>query len=221
MNPTPPSPRVDMHFALQGRFVPLDHGYCLFGALCRALGDLHAAPWLAVHPLKGLPTPDRWLLLDPRRASLRLRVEPSRLAELLPLAGKRLDLGTCAVQIGVPSIFPLRPAPQLFARLVTIKGFTEEQPFREALSRQLEGLGVRAAIRLGRRRIVRIAQHTVVGFETALEGVSEPDSLTLQYGGLGGRQRMGCGIFVPVVAAPAWGRPPAPPGEAIEGGEAR
>lgn len=219
MTLTPPSPRVDMSFALQGRFVPLDHGYPLFGALCRELGDLHAAPWLAVHPLKGLPTPDRWLLLDPRHASLRLRVDPARIAELLPLAGKRLELEGCVVQVGVPSIFPLRPAPQLFARLVTIKGFTEEPQFHAALSRKLEELGVRAAIRLGRRRVVRVARHKIVGFETALEGLSEPDSLNLQYGGLGGRQRMGCGIFVPITAVPLRSQPSAPPGRANDQGE--
>lgn len=161
------------------------------------LGDLHAATWLAVHPLRGTPTPDQILLLDPRRASLRLRLDPSKIADLLPLAGKRLAIGPCSVQVGVPTIFALMPAPRLFSRVVTIKGFTEEEPFREAMRRKLDELGVRATITLGRRRTVQVAEHRIVGFETVLEGLSERDSLAVQGAGIGGRQRMGCGVFVP------------------------
>lgn len=191
-------PRVDLSFRLAGKLLPLDHGYALFGALCRVLGDLHGAPWLAVHPVRGLPRPDGLLALDPRRGSLRLRVEPAEIPRVLPLAGKRLEIDGHVVQVGVSSVEAIAPASALTARLVTIKGFEEPEPFREAVQRKLAEIDVAARVEVGRRRIVVVDGRKVVGFGVKLHEVGEEGSLRAQYAGLGGKQRMGCGVLVPV-----------------------
>lgn len=193
-----PTPRVDLAFRLAGKLVPRDHGYALFGALARVLGDLHGAAWLAVHPITGMPRPDGLLALDPRRGSLRLRVPPAEIPHVLPLAGKRLELDGHAALVGVSSVFALGPARMLTARLVTIKGFMEPEPFREAAGRQLDALGVKARVEVGRRRVLKVAGDVVVGFQVTLHDLDEEGSMRVQYAGLGGRQRMGAGIFVPV-----------------------
>ncbi len=196
----PPSPpdRVDIVFPLAGTLVPRDHGYALFGAIARVLGDVHGAPWLAVHPLGGIPRPDGLLALHPRRGSLRLRVVPAEIPRVLALAGKALDVDGYRVHVGVSRVYALRPAEALTARMVVIKGFQEPEPFAEAVKRQLDALGVNATIEVGRRRIVTIAGDKVVGFGTTLRGLSEEGSLLVQRAGVGGRQRMGCGVFGPV-----------------------
>lgn len=191
-------PRVNLVFRLAGKQVPRDHGYALFGALCRVLGDLHGARWLAVHPIAGVARPDGMLALDPRRGSLRLRVDPAQIPRVLPLAGKRLDLDGHTALVGVSSVFALSPARALAARLVTIKGFEEPDPFREAAARQLAALGVAGRVEVGRRRVLKVAGKTVVGFGVALHELDEEGSLKVQYAGLGGKQRMGCGVFVPI-----------------------
>ncbi len=198
MTETPPSDRVDLEFALAGTAVPRDHGYALFAALARVLGDLHGAPWLAVHPLTGVPRPDGLLGLMPRRGGLQLRVEPVQIPRVLTLAGKTLDIDGHRVHVGVSRIYPLRPAPSLTARMVVIKGFLEPETFTEAVKRQLEGLGASATVEVGRRRVVTIANDKVVGFGTTLHGLSDEASLVVQRAGIGGRQRMGCGVFGPM-----------------------
>lgn len=198
MTETPPPDRVDLEFALAGTAVPRDHGYALFAALARVLGDLHGASWLAVHPLPGVPRPDGLLGLQPRRGGLQLRVEPVQIPRVLTLAGKTLDIDGHRVHVGVSRIYPLRPAASLTARMVVIKGFLEPEPFAAAVKRQLDGLGVSATVEVGRRRIVTIANDKVVGFGTTLHGLSDDASLIVQRAGIGGRQRMGCGVFGPV-----------------------
>ncbi len=47
------------------------------------------------------------------------------------------------------------------------------------------------------RRTIRIRKAEVVGYALLVEGLSVEDSLRLQQYGLGGRRRMGCGVFVP------------------------
>lgn len=193
-----PIPRVDISFRLAGRQLPLDHGYALFGAICRVLGDLHGARWLAVHPIRGLPRPDGTLALDPRGGSLRLRVEPAEIPRVLPLAGKRIELDGYAAHVGVSSVHALAPAPALTSRIVSIKGYEEPEPFRGAAARQLGELGVAAHVEVGRRRVLRVNGKTVVGFGVTLHDLTEEGSLKVQYAGLGGKQRMGCGVMVPV-----------------------
>lgn len=48
------------------------------------------------------------------------------------------------------------------------------------------------------RRIVRVKEQTHVGFPLIVSGLSADESLTLQTHGLGGRRKMGCGLFLPV-----------------------
>lgn len=190
-------PRVDIAFRLAAKLVPLDHGYALFGAICRILGDLHGARWLAVHPLPGAPRPDGLLALDGGRG-LRLRVEPAEIPRVLPLAGKRLEIDGHAAQVGVSSVHAITAAPALRSRLTVIKGFTEPEPFREALKRQLDAMEVAGRIEIGRRRTIAVNGYSVVGFEVALHELGDEASLRVQHAGLGGKQRMGCGVFVRV-----------------------
>jgi len=188
------APRVDLVFRLAAKLCPQDHGYPLFGALGRVLGDLHGASWLAVHPLAGVPRPDGLLAVDGQRG-LRLRVVPAEIPRVLPLAGKRLDIDGHPAQVGVSSIYALEPASALRARIVVIKGFTEAEPFREAVARQLAALGVIARVEVGRRRVIKVNGDIVVGFGVTLHDLGEEASLRVLCAGVGGKQRMGCGVF--------------------------
>lgn len=199
---------IDLSFpAWSTHPIPADHGYHLYAAISRLLPALHESNGIAIHPLPGRQCGDRLMMLLPWSA-ITLRVQPDRIPDLLPLAGKRIDLGGCILRIGVPQVAPLRPATALRSRLVTIKGFMELDPFREAARRQLDALGVSTQATLaiptrdGRpiRRTLRIRDKEVVGYEVVLEALSADESLRIQESGLGGRRHMGCGVFVPLAA---------------------
>ena len=70
-------------------------------------------------------------------SSLKVRLPPDRVPLLLRLAGKRLDLGEYTIRLGAPQIHPLKPSPVLYSRVVTIKGYTEPEPFMGAVRRKL------------------------------------------------------------------------------------
>lgn len=192
-----PGPRYDVGFPVQGGALPLDHGYALFGALCRELGDLHGVPWLHVLPLAGRRAGADDLRPRPHTSVLRLRVTPEQIGRVVALAGKTLEVAGARLFVGVASVYPLRPASSLVSRLVTFKHHLEESTFVEHVAGELGRMGVRAEAKVGRRRIVRVAGAKVVGFGLALRGLDEADSLRMQYEGLGGRQRFGCGVFGP------------------------
>ena len=114
------------------------------------------------------------------------------------MAGKTIDIFGRKISLGVPSVHNLTPADSLRARLVTIKGYFQPEPFREAVRRQLDKLEVgQCEIIVGRQRTLRIKRNEIVGFETTLADLSPEDSLKISSHGIGGRRHMGCGFFVP------------------------
>jgi CRISPR-associated protein Cas6 len=200
------SPTVVVHFPAQGRQLPADHGYALYSAITRQLPALHGAPWLGLELLSGVPWREGVIVLPTRGAQLRLRIPADRYAVVLPLAGKRLDIASHPLRLGIPSARPLQPAPSLYARVVTIKKFTEPEPFLDAARRQLDALGINATLELPRddqdrfrRRVIQIHGKCIVGFSLAAHGLGDDDSLKLQTAGIGGRRSMGCGHFNPII----------------------
>jgi CRISPR-associated protein Cas6 len=204
---TETSPTIVVHFPVQGRQLPADHGYALYSAITRQLPALHGATWLGLELLSGVPWREGIIVLPTRGAQLRLRVPADRYGTLLPLAGKRLDIAGHTLRLGIPTARPLQPAPSLYARCVTIKKFTEPEPFLDAARRQFDALGLNAALELPlddrgrfRRRVIQIHGRTVVGFSLAVHGLNDEDSIRLQARGLGGRRSMGCGHFNPIAS---------------------
>jgi CRISPR-associated protein Cas6 len=195
---------IDLSFAVQGDRIPADHGYPVYASLSRLLPDLHRENGLAVHPIRGRQAENRQLQIQPW-SRLVLRADAGNIPALLPLAGKQLSVAGRLLQVGVPQVLALVPAPELRSRLVTIKlapekGAITPEFFYEAVRRQVEALGIsaEATVVVGRRRTLRIKDKEVIGFELTVAGLAADDSLLLQERGLGGRRHMGCGVFVPV-----------------------
>ena len=220
------SPCINVAFALSGKQLPADHGYLLYSAISRLtdrggrptvsagvasgtgvppVSPLHKTDWLGIELISGFPSGPGLIALPDRDATLRLRIPANHYRDVLPLAGKRLDIGGHQIRLGLPVARPIEPAPSLYARVVTIKKFTEAAPFLEAVNRQLDALDVKGTADLPRdeqgryrRRIVTIHGKSVVGFSVAVHELNDDDSLKLQSFGVGGRRAMGCGIFNPV-----------------------
>ena len=209
---------VDLSFRIRGSKIPVDHGYPLCSAVSRFLPFVHANECLGIHPISGRLLGDRFLALDDR-SRLVFRLGAYDISKILPLAGKRLDVGGCPILVGVPETLALSSATKLRSRLVTIKGFMELDPFLGAVLRQMDALGIKGIPspikRLAPakkvddnndsndldpyiRRTTRIHDKTIVGYALEVSGLSPEDSLTLQQRGIGGRRRFGCGIFLPV-----------------------
>jgi CRISPR-associated protein Cas6 len=199
---------VELQFPVLGRELPEDNGYALYAAVSRTLDD-HLPDDVAVASIGG-PLLGDWKVRVTPETRLRIRAPAERIGELLPLAGKFLDVDGHEIRLGVPRVQALEAAPNLCARLVTIKGFTEPELFLGAVRRKLDELQVsgEAAIppipygsRQGapQRRIVTVKGRAIVGFALTVRGLTDAESLTLQERGLGGRRHMGCGIFSPLV----------------------
>jgi len=215
------SPCINVSFSLAGKQLPADHGYLVYSAISRLSPSLHGIDWLAIELISGFSAGRGLIALPQPDARLRLRIPAERYRDVLTLAGKRLDIGGHQIRLGLPIARPLEPAHSLYARVVTIKKFTEADPFMDAVKRKLDSFGVKGRVELPRdeqeryrRRIVTIHGKSVVGFSVAVHDLSDEDSLILQAGAVKviapedgaikwqnifSRRAMGCGIFNPIV----------------------
>jgi CRISPR-associated protein Cas6 len=201
---------IDLAFSIISHHaLPADHGYLLYSAVSRMLPEAHQADGYGIHPICGRQLGGRTLQLT-EHSRLTIRTDAERIAEFLPLAGKSIRLLDRTLRIGVPQVRPLVPATALRSRLVTIKlpeaaaqhDSEAAETFLTATLRQLSDLGIstEAMPSLGKRRTIRIKDKEVVGYEVIIEGLTAEESLKLQEHGLGGRRKMGCGIFTPMAA---------------------
>ena len=206
LNKTDIATAIAVHFPVQGARLPADHGYPLYSAISKIIPELHEAESFGVELISGVVWDKGLIALPTRGAMLKLRLPADGFGKVLPLAGKRLEIDGYFIRLGIPLARPLQPAASLYARIVTIRPFTEPEPFLAAANKQLETLGIKARLELPKnettrfRRIITIHGKKIVGFSLVAHDLSDEDSLKLQAVGIGGRRKMGCGLFNPIVA---------------------
>ena len=202
---------IDVSYRLTGTTVPLDHSYPLYSALSHLIPDLHEAKWLGIHPIGGVRRVGKTLELTPH-SSLQLRLPLDKLSHLRRLANSRFALnpGHPIKLDGAPTVRFLTPASTMSARQVMfrVEGFSMEpnqlpqdvhldDNFLVAANRQLRNLGIVGRLHLRGLRRLTVKGLTLIAYSVDCSGLSAEHSLLLQERGLGGKRRMGCGLFRP------------------------
>lgn len=166
----------------QGRGVRPD-GYRLFAGLCRAGWPIHGDPGYQV----------LW-----RGEDVVVRCSAAH-ADRLPGGRLTVGVGRDRVALGAPARRPLAPSPSLESGLVTVKHATDPGLMRAAVRARLDALaaGPKATVTVDGRRVLRVNGVVIVGYAVRLDGLTGRVSLRVQAGGVGGRHRFGCGVFVP------------------------
>jgi CRISPR-associated endonuclease/helicase Cas3 len=198
---------INLVFPVRGTILHADHNHRLLASLSEKIPQLHQLEKLAINTISGIPDKQgKITLTSGSRLYLRLPVEA--IALVYSLAGQTLNIGGYEIKLGNPELQTLQPANSLKARLVTIKGYTEPASFLEAAYRQLQALEIEANIGIPaneegepKRLTLKITKpdrnYTIVGFSVIVSDLSEEDSIKLQIQGLGGKRRLGCGVFYP------------------------
>jgi CRISPR-associated protein Cas6 len=194
----------ELSFPVYGQQLPADHGYGLYSALVQKQQTLREQPWLQIQTISGIP--DHKGIISLRKNSvLKLRLPLDKLPFVLPLSGQEIIIGLHTISLGIPRINALKATDHLKARIVTIKNHEEPESFLEVAHGQLRDIGIQADIGIpidaeGKydRKTIKIQRYSVIGFGLHIWGLNEQDSILLQKVGLGGKRRMGCGVFISV-----------------------
>ena len=144
-------PRIDLGFDVLGKFVPVDHGFALYGAISRVLPALHEDGEVGLKLLRGRYVGRGLLDISPA-SELVLRLPLSKVKTYLPLAGKKLAVAGRVLTIGVPHTRALIPAAALFSPLVTTRNGHDPKRFEKEIQSQAARLDLNGRLHIGRRR---------------------------------------------------------------------
>lgn len=197
-----PNPYIDLKFTLTGHTIPFNHGYTLYAAISHQFPIIHNLDTLSIHPITGKPEFPHLLHLT-QDSSLYLRLPINQVPLIYRLAGKTLTLNDHKIRLGLPESTFITPHHHLYSRLVVIRGFDEPQTFLEAAQRQLNQRNITATLSLTTRsqgepirRTIKIKSKTLVGYGVKISDLNEEDAISLQEKGIGGKHKMGCGVFI-------------------------
>lgn len=201
---------IDLLFPVIGREIAADHAYPLLGALSAFDPEIRSRK-CGVFAIGGTPTGKSTVILN-TLSNLRIRCTQDSVGAFIPLAGRVLTINGNRVQLGVPRLCMIRPAPDLIARIVTIKNHTTRDSIIAKAAAMMGEIRVSGTpyipyslpnretcppLKDPARRVLRIRGKIIVGFTIAVRHLNEVDSVKLQTHGLGGRRHMGCGLFLP------------------------
>jgi CRISPR-associated protein Cas6 len=208
---------LEIQFTLRGKTLPADHGYALYSAVKKSLqavedtsipkdlpDDVHLCT------ISGIPDHAGIIYLN-QGSCLRLRCPTDQMQTWYRfLQNQVLDIRGHLIRLIQPRITLPEASDTLKSRLVTFK-LKEidhaEVPryFLQSCQAGLDRLGLKGQVFIPSdpdgdlaRRTLQIKDKKVLGFSVVVEGLSNEDSLTLQWYGLGGRQHFGCGWFYPL-----------------------
>ena len=197
------NPYIELTFPVMGQSLPIDHGYQLYSALKHRLMQLKDWDDISIKTISGkLDCATRNQLNLTERSKLLIRLPSEKVSFVYSFSGKSLTIGKHKIRLGIPEMNLLQPRSRLRSHIVVIRGYKEPNEFLEAAKRQIEALNIRADIKLickkdgtPKPKTIRVKQ-TLVGFGIEANKLSEADSIVLQEKGLGGKHKMGCGVFV-------------------------
>jgi CRISPR-associated protein Cas6 len=182
--------------------IPVDHSHALYGAIKNVVPEFASCDNLGIHTMRGTVFERGLLLLDRRKAMLRIRIPTEFIPKALKLAGRILRIHESSLCLGTARVALLNPSHTLWARMVTRKFDSHDECLAKvSLQKDIQGTYPNATFTIRRARTIRIHQKQILGFEVLAENLSPEDSIQLQSFGFGGRRAFGCGIFVIAEAA--------------------
>lgn len=210
---------LEIQFAMGGqtRTLPADHGYSLYSAVKKTLSisepglieSNHIPAEVRLCSISGIPDREGKIFLN-KRSRLRLRCPADQVQTWYRLLqNQELDIRGHKIRLVRPRLTLPEPSESLKARLVTFKLSSidhDELPryFLESCQKGLQRLNISGQVFIDSnlegdlaRRALRIKQKKILGYGVVVEGLSDEESLKLQWHGLGGRQHFGCGWFYP------------------------
>lgn len=197
------NPYIELAFPVMGQNLPIDHGYQLYSALKHRLMQLKDWDDVSIKTISGkLDRNTRNQLILTNRSKLLIRLPSEKVPYVYSFGGKSLTIGKYKIRLGIPEMNFLQSKSKLRSHIVVIRGYEEPNRFLEAAKRQIEALNIKADLELISKKdgtvkpkTIRVKQ-TIVGFGIEANNLGETDSIILQEKGLGGKHKMGCGVFV-------------------------
>lgn len=197
----------DLLFKIDCKSLPLDHGYALSEQILYHLPWLKDEPGAGIHQIHVAESANGWMrpedpetevLCVSRRTRMTLRLPRSRLEDVRALIGRTLDIQGHALTVGEFTTRKLSRLTTIFARYVDTDGSEDENLFLQTMQQRLMEKGIRIKKMMSGRLLTHQTNDgPILTRKLMLSDLEVKQSLQLQQEGLGDKQLLGMGIFLP------------------------
>jgi CRISPR-associated protein Cas6 len=142
--------------------------------------------------------PETEVLCVSHRTKMTLRLPQHRLEDAKALTGKTLDIGGYPLTVGRYTTRKLSKLTTIFARYIDTEGSEDETEFLEHMLQLLRDKDIRVKKMLsGRLMKHQTEEGVLLTRKLMISDLDVQESVLLQEQGLGDKQLMGLGIFLP------------------------
>ena len=197
----------DLLFKIESKSLPLDHGFALSQQVIQHIPWIQDEPQAAIHQIHVAESANGWMRPeDPetevlnvsRRTKMTLRLPSNRLDDINTLVGKTLDIDGHQLKVGSYTTRKLSKLTTIFARYVDTQGSEDESLFLENMMQLLKQHDIRIKKMMsGKLMRHQTSEGVLLTRKLFLSDLDVQESILLQQNGIGDKQLLGLGIFLP------------------------
>ena len=197
----------DLLFRIDCKTLPLDHGFDLSQQIIQHLPWMKDEPQAAIHQIHVAESANGWMrpedpetevLCVSHRTKMMLRLPQHRFDDAQSLVGKTLEIGGYPLTVGRFTTRKLSKLTTIFARYLDTGGLEDESRFLQNVHAQLLGKGIKVKKMMsGRLMKHRTDDGEILTRKLMISDLDVEESVLLQQNGLGDKQLLGIGIFMP------------------------
>ncbi|MBT3205420.1 MAG: type I-MYXAN CRISPR-associated protein Cas6/Cmx6 [Gammaproteobacteria bacterium] len=202
-----PEDVLDLLFKIECKSLPLDHGFALSEQIIQQLPWIKEEARVGIHQIHVAESANGWMRPDDpetevlnvsRRTKMTIRVPTTRLEDIKALTGKTLDINGHSLKVGTYSTRKLSKLTTIFARYMDTDGTEDENKFLEGMVQKLLEKDIKVKKMLsGKLMTHKTDQGTILTRKIMISDLDVMQSVLLQEQGLGDKQLLGMGIFIP------------------------
>ncbi len=202
-----PEDVVDLLFKIECKSLPLDHGFVLSEQILRHIPWIQDEPHAAIHQIHVAESANGWMrpensetevLYVSRRTKMIIRLPSTRLEDIKELSGKTLDIDGHALKVGGFTTRKLSRLTTIFARYMDTQGIEDENQFLQNMHQQLLDKNIKVKKMLsGKLASHKTDQGVLMTRKLMVSDLDVTESILLQEQGLGDKQLLGMGVFMP------------------------
>lgn len=197
----------DLLFSIECKTLPLDHGFALSREIQQHLPWIAEQPGAAIHQIHVAESANGWIrpedpeqevLCVSRRTKMTIRLPQNRFEDARRLVGKTLDIEGHPVKVGEYHTRKLSRLTTIFARYMDTQGITDDHQFLHNMAQKLLQLDIKVKKMMSGKLLThQTPAGPLLTRKLMISDLDVSQSLLLQEQGLGDKQLMGIGIFIP------------------------
>ncbi|MCS7317994.1 MAG: type I-MYXAN CRISPR-associated protein Cas6/Cmx6 [Candidatus Dojkabacteria bacterium] len=177
--------------------LPIDHAHYLYGSIKSIAPEFEHLENVGIFRICGSKIPNSFhFRIIPNKSSISIRCPAEYVNSVLKLRNNSFRIGKNFVYVRHPQVFVEKPIQHAYSPMVVIHKL-DRWANPDEIQHDIQKLYPNSEVHvIPQKKTLKIHNNIVIGYPVIIKNLNEEESLKLQFFGVGGRRKFGCGIFV-------------------------